>query len=687
MDLGNRQLIGINVFEDVDESVDPVLRRAIGFAGRLLVDAGANVSVRPNANLSETSELACFLDDGKSQGSAVDGAFVLTTHALGEWEGVRITAYPSGSTENSLPISDLIFQAQSGICHLMGDPEREPLKLGGHQASYTAGYAIFSAIVTLALQKTRFGTTAQAEVDVYSTCAWVNWKAVAFGALNHEIKREGKQAEWPVFPTQDGHAAMVFFEPHWPKIVDLLVDPVLKDEKLKTFEGRRKYRELYTPSIKKWFASRSGEEIAEIMDREGIPNGVIATPTSILTDPLVEHRGGLAELVIEENKVAKRPLPPVRISQFRPTDSEARWLNSQTFENRPLEGVRVLDFGIITAGAGAGAVLSDLGADVIKIESPTYPDPFRDWAGSDKGDSPLFKFNNRGKRGLAIDLKEPKGLQAFKTLVSESDIVIENFRRGVIDRLGIGFSELSKLNPNILLVSLTSQGLDGPGSNNSSFGSSLEARSGMASITGYPGEVPIVSGRNLNYPDQIVCLHGASVIVAALLEQISRPGARHIDVSQRDIAQYTLGEQIVEASLGKNDHAPVGNNDSSFAFQGMLQTVDGDWVAVSALQTPLNEALSSFDLCQQSELSEWAQKRTSDEIVSSLQRFGIACTKSLSGLEVFASQLIESSKAFVKAPSGEMVKGFPFYLKHSPQSVTLDSPSLGEHNEEILSNV
>ena len=343
--------------------------------------------------------------------------------------------------------------------------------------------------------------------------------------------------------------------------------------------------------------------------------------------------------------------------------------------------------GIITAGAGAGAVLADLGADVIKIESPTYPDPFRKWAGSEEGDSPLLKFNNRGKRGLAIDLKEPQGLEAFKSLVADSDVVIENFRRGVIDRLGIGFSELSKINPNILLVSLTSQGLDGPGTDNTSFGSSLEARSGMSSITGYEGEVPIVSGRNLNYPDQIVCLHGASVIVATMLEQISKPGARHIDVSQRDIALYTLGEQIIEASLGNNSHIPIGNRESSFAFQGMLKTVDGEWVAVSAHETPLKEILSSLKLTQQSDLGEWSVNMTCDEIISTMQKFGIACTKSLSGLEVFASPLLKSSKAFANAPSGEMVKGFPFYLKDFPQTIRLDSPSLGENNEEILSSV
>lgn len=650
MDYGNRPLSGINVFEDADDQVDPVLRRAIGFAGRISADAGAIVKMRSDANAIESDELGAFLNQGKSIGTLDEDAFILTTHSLEHRGGVRLTGYPDSSIENNRPVSDLIFQAQSGICHLMGDPDREPLKLGGHQASYIAGYAIYGALVSSVLHKKRFGNYGQAEVDVFSACTWVNWKAVAFGALQQEIKREGKQAEWPVFPTLDGHAAMVFFEPHWPQLLELINDPRLRDEKLKTFAGRQKYRELYMSIFAQWFASKNGDEIAEIMNLEGIPNGVIATPTTLLTDPLVKHRNGLTDIVVKDNRTAKRPIPPERISKLVSTNVEARWQKSATKAKQPLEGVRVLDFGIITAGAGAGAVLADLGADVIKIESPTYPDPFRKWAGSEEGDSPLFKFNNRGKRGLAIDLKEPKGLEAFKSLVADSDVVIENFRRGVIDRLGIGFSELSKINPNILLVSLTSQGLDGPGADNTSFGSSLEARSGMSSITGYEGEVPIVSGRNLNYPDQIVCLHGASVIVATLLEQISKPGARHIDVSQRDIALYTLGEQIIEASLGNNSHVPMGNRDSSFAFQGMLKSIDGEWVAVSAHEKPLIELLSSLKLTQQSNLGEWSLNMISDEIVSTIQKFGIACTKSLSGLEVFASPLLKSSKAFASVP-------------------------------------
>ena len=345
MDYGNRPLSGTNVFEDTNDQVEPVLRRAIGFAGRISADAGATVKMRSDANALESRELAAFLNQGKSIGTLDEEVFILTTRSLEQRAGVRLTGYPEGSNENSLPVSDLIFQAQSGICHLMGDPDREPLKLGGHQASYIAGYAIYGALVSLVLHKKRFGNYGQAEVDVFSACTWVNWKAVAFGALGQEIKREGKQAEWPVFPTLDGHAAMVFFEPHWPKLLELINDPILRDEKLMTFAGRQKYRELYMPIFEQWFASKNGDEIAELMNREGIPNGVIATPTSILTDPLVKHRKGLTNIVVEENRTAKRPVPPERISKQVSANIEVRWQKSATKTNQPLAGVRVLDFG------------------------------------------------------------------------------------------------------------------------------------------------------------------------------------------------------------------------------------------------------------------------------------------------------------------------------------------------------
>ena len=134
---------------------------------------------------------------------------------------------------------------------------------------------------------------------------------------------------------------------------------------------------------------------------------------------------------------------------------------------RPLSGVRVLDFGLLTAGANTSAMLADLGADVLKIESGAYLDPFRVVGKPDDNDgwwnrSPQFRFTNRNKRGLALNLKDPEGQRIIRELARDCDVVVENFRRGVLDRAGLGYAQLSALNPRIVMAAISSQGDTGP---------------------------------------------------------------------------------------------------------------------------------------------------------------------------------------------------------------------------------
>ena len=144
----------------------------------------------------------------------------------------------------------------------------------------------------------------------------------------------------------------------------------------------------------------------------------------------------------------------------------------------PLAGVRVLDFGLLTAGANTSAMLADLGADVLKIESGAYLDPFRVVGKIDDNDgwwnrSPQFRFTNRNKRGLALNLKDPQGQQVIRELAPHCDVVVENFRRGVLDRAGLGYHALKEINPRIVFAAISSQGDSGPERMNVSFGSTL----------------------------------------------------------------------------------------------------------------------------------------------------------------------------------------------------------------------
>lgn len=183
-----------------------------------------------------------------------------------------------------------------------------------------------------------------------------------------------------------------------------------------------------------------------------------------------------------------------------------------------LGGIRILDLSIVTAGAGSTQLLGDLGADVVKVESMAHPDLFRHWTaltgavgGSGDLASAPFRVVNRNKRGIDIDLRSDRGVETFLGLAAKCDVVVENFRRGVIERLGIGYDQLVKARPNIVLVSLSSQGATGPNAEFASFGSTLDALGGLMSMTGYSQERPTWSRKQGELPrsDSVAARAGA----------------------------------------------------------------------------------------------------------------------------------------------------------------------------------
>jgi crotonobetainyl-CoA:carnitine CoA-transferase CaiB-like acyl-CoA transferase len=248
----------------------------------------------------------------------------------------------------------------------------------------------------------------------------------------------------------------------------------------------------------------------------------------------------------------------------------------------PLAGIRVLDLGWITAGAASSTLLLDLGAEVIKIEGPDAPDPFRHWEGVGEGGdwwnrAPFYNFTNRGKRSVCLDLKDPRGREVMLRLLASADVLVENFRRGVLARFGLAVPELRQRFPRLVIASISSQGEDGPDRDMVSFGSTLEATGGLAALTG-AGEAPVITGREVNYPDQVVCLFAAGAIVAALLERDRTGQGAHLDLSQRELTSFLLGEELVAAAAG----APSprrGNADPAEPAERVVPDGAGGWRA------------------------------------------------------------------------------------------------------------
>ena len=355
-----------------------------------------------------------------------------------------------------------------------------------------------------------------------------------------------------------------------------------------------------------------------------------------------------------------------------------------------LTDCRVLDLGIITAGAATGALLADMGADVIKVESPTYRDPFR-VLGSDSKDQvpPLFRATNRNKRAISIDLKRQDGKDIFLRLVRNSDVVIENFRRGVLQDLGIAFDVLRAANPHIILASISSQGETGPDANQISYGSTLEALSGLAWVTGYEKGAPTISGRDVNYPDQIVAMFAAGAIASALRAVRNGEKAVHLELSQRDLAAFMIGDRYAAISTGRPAHR-LGNAEPPYALQDCFLSADEKWLAVtleSGDVARLRAALGGHaDQPLREKLKEKIAGGPAGTMISFLRDQGISAAPVETGREILDDRGTSWSHAMLDF-AGSAVKGFPLQVEEDPLSIRRPAPTIGQDTAEILARI
>jgi formyl-CoA transferase len=362
-------------------------------------------------------------------------------------------------------------------------------------------------------------------------------------------------------------------------------------------------------------------------------------------------------------------------------------------ERPPLEGCRVLDLGIITAGAATSALLADLGAEVIKVESPTYRDPFRVWAepGAPEGRMPpFFRATNRNKAGISIDLKHPDGRAALLRLVRRSDVVVENFRRGVLARFDLGYDALRGANPDIVLASISSQGETGPDAGYVSYGSTLEAVSGLAWAGGYADGGPVVSGRDLNYPDQVVAIFAAGMIATAWRASRAGAGGTHLDLSQRELTSFLLGEAFVAAE----EPARRGNAQPPHRLQDCFRDAGGRWVAVTvddrdlpALDRLLGLPAGAGDGARRTALAGWTAGRDAATAVAGLAALSIAAAPVLGGRDLAEHEGRLWAMAMTHAADGAWLKGFPFQLEEAPLSVRRDAPGVGADTARVLMEI
>lgn len=247
----------------------------------------------------------------------------------------------------------------------------------------------------------------------------------------------------------------------------------------------------------------------------------------------------------------------------------------------PLQGVRVLDFTRVLAGPAASLALADMGAEVIKIEPPGTGDETRTFPPTRGGESHYYLSVNRGKKSIVVDLKAPEGVALVKDLAAKCDIVLENYRPGVMDRLGLGYEALSAINPRLIYCAISGYGQTGPLKDNPSFDIVLQAMSGALSMNGDPHGLPTKLGIPLG--DLVGGINGPIGVLSALYEREKTGKGRYIDVSLMDGLIGMLGYIAQLAFFTGQDPARQGSQHPNLVPYGIFPAAKDGSIVVACL--------------------------------------------------------------------------------------------------------
>jgi crotonobetainyl-CoA:carnitine CoA-transferase CaiB-like acyl-CoA transferase len=371
-----------------------------------------------------------------------------------------------------------------------------------------------------------------------------------------------------------------------------------------------------------------------------------------------------------------------------------------------LEGVRVLDLATLFAGPFAARILGDHGADVIKVEHPRG-DPARTHGHRRDGHGLWWKVLSRNKRAVTLDLSKPRGQRLLRDLVAASDVLIENFRPGVMERWGLGWRELSSLNPRLVMLRMTGFGQFGPYAPRPGFGTLAEAMSGFAAITGQPDGPPTLPPFGL--ADGIAGLSGATAVMMALYHRDLRGGAgQMIDLAIIEPILHVLGDQpTVYDQLGVIQPR-TGNRSANNAPRNTYRTRDGQWVAISTSADTVAERVMRLvghpevidepwfgtgggraahgDLLDDM-VGRWIAGRTRDQVMAAFEQAGAAVAPIYDVAQLLEDPQYRALESVITVEDEDLgpirMQNMLFRMGETPGRIRFPGRRLGQDNEAV----
>ncbi|MDQ5907805.1 MAG: hypothetical protein QG590_2290 [Pseudomonadota bacterium] len=382
-----------------------------------------------------------------------------------------------------------------------------------------------------------------------------------------------------------------------------------------------------------------------------------------------------------------------------------------TMPQKPLAGLKVLELGTLIAGPFAARIMAEFGAEVIKIESPDGGDPLRKWRKLYEGTSLWWSLQARNKQSVTVNLKHPEGLAIVRKLVKEADIVVENFRPGVLEKLGLGWEVLAAENPGLVMLRLSGFGQTGPMAQQPGFGAIGESMGGLRYVTGFPDRPPVKTGISIG--DSIAALWGViGVLMALRHKEVNGGKGQVVDVALYEAVFAMMESLVPEFDIFGFVRERTGNIMPGITPSNTHTTKDGRHVTVGAngdaIFRRLLLAMGRQDLADDPTLADnagrdarrdelyalidaWVGSQTETEVLAALAAAEVPASRIYSVADMFADPqfLARGMLESVKLADGRECRmpGVVPKLSETPGGTEWVGPALGEHTAVVLAGL
>ncbi len=377
----------------------------------------------------------------------------------------------------------------------------------------------------------------------------------------------------------------------------------------------------------------------------------------------------------------------------------------------PLQGVKVVEIGTLIAGPYAASLLAQFGAEVIKIESPKDGDPLRKWRKLYKGTSLWWYSQSRNKKSVTIDLKAPKGQQIIRDLVKDADIVIENFRPGSLEKWGIGWEALSKINPKLVMVRVSGYGQTGPYRERPGFAAIAESMGGLRYLAGYPDRPPVRVGVSIG--DTLASLYGTIGALLAMYHlKVNGGSGQYIDVALYEAVFGVMESLIPEFSGFGHVRERTGSSLPGISPSNTYLCKDGRYVIIAGNSDPifkrLMNAIGRSDLAEDPALARndgraqqndmldevitnWTSQHSLEETLKVLEEAAVPSGRIYTAADIYEDPHYRARDMIQKfnLPDGQPIDlpGIVPKLSETPGDTRWLGPELGQHTEEVLASI